>query len=67
MDANHEHLVAEIRRRMARKRWSANQLADLSGVSRGFVSEMLNGNKSPTLRTLAKIAEAFGVEVRYLV
>jgi HTH-type biofilm formation transcriptional regulator len=66
MDANHERLVAEIRRRMARKGWSANQLADLSGVSRGFVSELMSGHKSPTLRTLAKIAEAFGVEVREL-
>jgi transcriptional regulator with XRE-family HTH domain len=63
MDANHERLVAQIRRRMTRQGWSANQLADLSGVSRGFVSEMLSGHKSPTLRTLAKIADAFGVQI----
>jgi transcriptional regulator with XRE-family HTH domain len=51
---------------MARKGWSATQMADFSGISRGFVSNLLTGQKSPTLRTLTKIADAFEVKVRDL-
>jgi transcriptional regulator with XRE-family HTH domain len=43
----------------------ANQVADFAGVSRGYLSE-LAGRKSPSLRTLVKIAATFEVEVRGL-
>jgi transcriptional regulator with XRE-family HTH domain len=51
---------------MEQRHWSANQFADFSGISRGFVSNLLNGKKSPTLRTLIKIASAFEIEIRDL-
>jgi transcriptional regulator with XRE-family HTH domain len=51
---------------MRRKKWSVNQLADFAGVGRGYLSELLRGMKSPTVRTLAKIAAALGVGVRDL-
>ena len=51
---------------MKERRWSVNNLADFSGVARGYVSELLNGRKSPTLNTLARLAEGLDVELRDL-
>lgn len=41
---------------------SVNKLADFSGRSRGFVSEVLRGVKAPTLDTVEVIAAALEVE-----
>lgn len=59
--------AARIRTAMDKRGWSANQLADFAGVARGFLSELLAGKKSPSLRTLAKIAAALDVSLRDLV
>lgn len=67
MDAAHRKLTTHIRAFARRKRWSCNQVADFAGVSRGYLSEVLSGRKSPSLRTLVKIAAALEVEVRDLV
>jgi transcriptional regulator with XRE-family HTH domain len=48
---------------MRRKKWSVNQLADFSGLGRGYLSDILTAKKSPTVRTLAKLADALEVEV----
>jgi transcriptional regulator with XRE-family HTH domain len=51
-------------RALAKKRGlSINHLADFAGISRGYLSTILRGQKSPTLRTVEKIAEALEVEV----
>jgi transcriptional regulator with XRE-family HTH domain len=66
MDDLHRQVVVRIRALARKRRWSANQLADFAGLGRGFVSEVLAGKKSPTLRTLAKLAAALDVPVREL-
>lgn len=38
--------------------WSVNRLADFAGLGRGYVSEMMRGEKIPTLTTVEKIADA---------
>jgi transcriptional regulator with XRE-family HTH domain len=48
---------------MRRKRWSLNQLADFSGLGRGYLSDVLTAKKSPTVRTLVKLSEALEIEV----
>ncbi len=65
-DALHEQLARRIRELAAANRLSANKLADFSGIGRGYLSDVLNGRKSPTLRILAKIAAALEVDVRDL-
>ena len=65
-DPVHRALVACIQNLVRRKRWSANQLADFSTVGRGYLSDVLAGKKSPTVRTLVKIAGALEVEVKAL-
>lgn len=55
-------------RQAAKKRGlSVNQLADAAGLGRGHMSEILNCNKVPSIRTLKKIADALNVEVRDLI
>lgn len=63
MDFVHRRLAARLRVLGRRKKWSANDLADFSSVGRGYLSEILSGKKSPTVRTLVKLAEALGVEI----
>lgn len=66
MDDVHRRLAARIRELARKRRWSANQLADFSGIGRGFLSDVLAGKKSPTVRTLQKIAGSLEVSVRDL-
>lgn len=37
------------------------QLADVVGVSRGFLSEIVSGKKQPSMDTLSRIVDALGV------
>lgn len=46
---------------------SQEQLAFSSGVTRNYVGGLERGEKSPTLRTLDKLAEALGVSPLELV
>ena len=48
---------------LARERgYSVNRLADFAGMSGGYLSTVLRGQKSPTLRTLEKIADALEID-----
>jgi len=59
-----EAVVASRIKFYAGKRgYSINHLADFAGVSRGYLSEVLRGKYSPTVRLLAKIAEALEVDI----
>jgi transcriptional regulator with XRE-family HTH domain len=66
MDDVHRRLIANIRARAKGRRLSSNKLADFAGVGRGYLSDLLAGRKSPTVRTLVKIAAALEVDVRDL-
>jgi transcriptional regulator with XRE-family HTH domain len=66
MDDVHRRLVTRIKQLARQKRLSANKLADFAVVGRGYLSEVMNGRKSPTVRTLQKLAAALDVEVRDL-
>ena len=49
------------------KGWSTRKLAVLSGVERVTLSDILEAEGNPTLRTLAKLAYALEVPVEALV
>lgn len=66
MDDVHRRLVANIKARARSRKLSANKLADFADVGRGYLSDVLAGHKSPTVRTLVKIAAALEVDVRDL-
>lgn len=53
---------AKIRAFRRRKKLSLNELSRLTGIAASNLSSMELGKSSPTLSTLVKIAEAFGVK-----
>jgi DNA-binding XRE family transcriptional regulator len=57
------HRTHELRKA---KGWSQNKLTDFAGIARGYLSHILAGEYSPTLRILAQLTDALGVQVRDL-
>ena len=47
------------------KGYSLNRLAELSGLSKGYLSKIENGINVPTITTMARIATALEVDVTY--
>jgi transcriptional regulator with XRE-family HTH domain len=56
--------VASLR---AERGWSLDQLAARSGVSKGVLVALEQGRSNPSLTTLARVGDAFGVPVTRLV
>src|SRR5258705_12203306 len=50
-----------------RRGLTVQQLAELSGLSKGFISQVENGRTSPSLATLRDLARALDTSVAYLV
>ena len=63
-DEPHERVIRRIRSVAKQRGWSVNKLADFADVGRGYLSDVLAGKKSPTLRTLVKISRALDTDVR---
>lgn len=55
--------VRELRRKRG---WTQEILAEKSKVSRVTISQMENKNVNLSTKTMNKIAEAFGVSVKYI-
>ena len=47
--------------------WSLEKLAQMSGLSKGYLSMIENREKNPTISTLVKIALGLGVSIDYLI
>jgi len=60
----------KVRRNIVRirqeKGYTQERLAYESGISKGFLSEIESGKKSPTIRTLEKIAETLEITLSEL-
>ena len=50
---------AELTRLRVDKGWSQQKLADALGYTERYIGQLERGTKSPTLRTIADLAEAF--------
>ncbi|MEW6265451.1 MAG: cupin domain-containing protein [Thermodesulfobacteriota bacterium] len=57
---NIEIKIREIRRR---KKITLDTLAQWSGLTKGYLSKLERGLKSPPISTLSKLADALGVEI----
>ena len=62
MDELQRRLVRRIRENAARKRVPLTHLPDRAGVARSHFWEVLRGGKSPTLKWIAKVSKALGVD-----
>lgn len=55
-------LADNMRRLRARRGWSQEQLADEAGLHRTYIGGVERLERNPSLKSIAKIAAALGVE-----
>jgi transcriptional regulator with XRE-family HTH domain len=48
------------------KGWTQDDLAEQASIQRSYIADFERGARNPSLRTLVKIANAFGISVRDL-
>lgn len=61
MDKIFEQLGKNMKRIRAKKKMSQGDIARSLEVDRGYISNIENGKKNPTLATIQKLANALGV------
>src|SRR3989338_8303162 len=61
MDKISEQLGKNMKRIRAKKKMSQGDIARALEVDRGYISNIENGKKNPTLATIQKLADALGV------
>ena len=61
MDQISTKLGANMKRIRIKKKMSQGDIARALEVDRGYISNIENGKKNPTLATVARIANALGV------
>ena len=67
INSNAKRILAYNMRRLRRERgWSQEYLAELSGLSRNFISYLERVEKSPSIDTISMLSEAFNVDVHEL-
>ncbi len=63
-----ERLIAErIRAKRLENNWTLDQLATSAGLSKGYLSQIENNDKTPTIGTLTKIAFGLGLDAVSLI
>jgi len=60
-------LGQNMKRVRAKKKLSQGALARLLEVDKGYISNIENGKKNPTLATIQRLAEALGVSADELI
>jgi transcriptional regulator with XRE-family HTH domain len=70
VNANQEHVAAEIAMRVraerAQRRWTLDELAERSTVSRRLLVQIEHAEANPSLATLLKLAAALGITLTEL-
>ena len=61
MDQISAKLGDNIKRIRTRKKMSQGDIARALDVDRGYISNIENGKKNPTLATIKKLADALGI------
>jgi transcriptional regulator with XRE-family HTH domain len=63
----HEELIAEnIKTLRKQKKFTLQELADLTGLTKGYLSKIERSKKAPPYSTLNRIAMALGVDAAFL-
>ena len=60
----HTDLILAMLEARERLHLTQNDISALTGISQADISRIENGNANPSLKTIAKLAEAFGMCVR---
>jgi transcriptional regulator with XRE-family HTH domain len=59
-------LAEKIKKLRQERGWSQEYLADKVGIGQQYISKYESGKLSPSFKTLAKLADTFGVSVDFL-
>ena len=62
-----EAVGAELTKLRVDRGWSQLKLADVLGYTERYIGQLERGTKSPTLRTLADVANAFSIELSAII
>ncbi|MEM9410015.1 MAG: XRE family transcriptional regulator [Planctomycetota bacterium] len=62
-----QYVCERVKQLRKRRRWTLDQLASSSGVSRSMLSQVERGAANPTLSVAFRIARAFGISLGELV
>ena len=62
-----EAVGAELTKLRVDRGWSQLKLADVLGYTERYIGQLERGTKSPTLRTLADVANAFSIELSAMI
>jgi len=60
-------ISGRIRERRLEKNWSLDKMAEITGLSKGYLSQIENCDKNPPINTLTKIAYALNVDISALI
>lgn len=63
MQSISKKLGENLKKVRAKKKLSQGALARLLGVDKGYISNIENGKKNPTLATIERLAEALGISI----
>ena len=66
MDKISAQLGQNMKRIRAKKKMSQGDIARALAVDRGYISNIENGKKNPTIATIQKLANALGVSANEL-
>ena len=61
-----EQLGKRVRYLRTQNGWSIEDLALKGDINRNYLCDLENGRRNPTLRTIEKIANAFGLSISEL-
>jgi len=59
-----QRVSGRIKAFIKQRKTTAEQVAFIAGISKSYLSAILRCKKSPTIRVLAKIAEALEVDIK---
>lgn len=57
----------KLREHRQRLKWTIDHLADVSGLSRGFISQLENGKRNPGAETLLALSDALDTPLAALI
>lgn len=66
VDNINKKIGLKIKLERAKRNLSQEKLAELSDLSKNYIGDVEKGKSSPTIETLAKIANAFEIELHDL-
>jgi transcriptional regulator with XRE-family HTH domain len=66
LDNINKKIGLKIKLERAKRNFSQEKLAELSDLSKNYIGDIEKGKSSPTIETLAKIANAFDIELHDL-